>query len=294
MAYLSAATAQRVIAALCAALSLNTAAAQTHGHLDGHLTDSCMMYNPGDSTLMHTPDTLKKAFISFADNVQRQPLVKAAAIMRQAADRLCAIKDRRRKEILRQRLEQYARETFADSISPRHNALLYSMFTKIMNLTYYACMAKLEGNEYMQKNIEKNMPGTPATEFAFIDRKGNGHTLYLEKAPFTVLFFYDPDCHVCHEIAGQLSKVAPLTAGDSIKVLSIYTDSETGRWKAHDPGFPKSWIDGYSPGGEIMREELFYLPVIPSIYLLDADKRVLLRDVSPETLTEVVRQLTNN
>ena len=43
-----------------------------------------------------------------------------------------------------------------------------------------------------------------------------------------------------------------------------------------------------------MREELFYLPVIPSIYLLDADKRVLLRDVSPDTLAEVVRQLTNN
>ena len=43
-----------------------------------------------------------------------------------------------------------------------------------------------------------------------------------------------------------------------------------------------------------MLEELYHLPVIPSIYLLDADKRVLLRDVSPETLTEVIKQLANN
>lgn len=294
MAHTSALSSLCTTAAIFLTISLNTAVAQAQSNSSEHQSDSCMMCDFNDSTLMHNPDALEKTFIAFADRMQRQSPTEAAADMRRTAEHLCAIRNERRKELLRQRLEQYAQRTLGDSTSAEHNALLHSMFTKILNLTYYADMAKRNGNEYMRKNLEKNMPGSPATDFAFTDRKGKNHTLYKEKAALTMLFFYDPDCHVCHEIAGQLAKVSQLTAGDNIKVLSIYTDMETERWKAHAPDFPKSWIDGYSPDGKIMREELYHLPVIPSIYLLDADKCVLLRDVSPETLTEVIKQLTNN
>jgi thiol-disulfide isomerase/thioredoxin len=294
MAHLSALFSQCKVAILCLILSLNFDAAQAQCRQNAQAAGLSQMCNLSDSTLMHNPDTLEMPFIAFADKVQRLSPAMAADTMRQTVERLFATKNRRKKELLRQRLMTYAQNIFADSTSERYNTLLYSMFSKIVVLTYYASMAQQEGNEYMQKNLEKNVPGSPATDFTFVDRKGKRRTLYSEKAPLTVLFFYDPDCHVCHEIAKQLSKVDLFTRSKRVKVLSIYTDVETERWKAHASGFPKSWTDGYSPDGEIMLKELFYLPHIPSIYLLDAGKRVLLHDVSPETLIAVVKQLTNS
>ena len=142
MAHTSALSSQCATAAIFLALSLNTAVAQAQSNSSEHQSDSCMMCDFNDSTLMHNPDALEKTFIAFADRMQRQSPAEAAADMRRTAEHLCAIRNERRKELLRQRLEQYAQRTLGDSTSAEHNALLHSMFTKILNLTYYADMAK--------------------------------------------------------------------------------------------------------------------------------------------------------
>lgn len=269
-----------------------TAQAQKCG---GNGTESpCADISFCDSALIASPDKQEAAFTAFISRMQTLPPADAANCMRQAAQQLCSIDNRRVRELMHNRLEQLARKHLADSTSAQHNALLFSIFTKTLNLIYYADMARRDGNTYMERNLQKNMPGMPAADFAFTDRKGKRRSLYKEKAPFTVLFFYDPDCHVCHDIARSLQKEKALTADSGVKVLAIYTDNETERWKAHTQNFPDTWTDGCSPKGEIAEKQTFYLPVIPSLYLLDADKHVLLRDVSPETLAEVLKQLTKH
>ena len=247
-----------------------------------------------DSTIINNNNAFDNTFASFINEIQAMPPAIAAETIQKSIQNLYNEKDERKKEMVRQRLEKCANKILADSTSAYHNILLYSMFTKILNLTFYADVAQRNGNEYIERNLKKNLPGTPSADFVFIDRNNNTHSLYKEKSPFTILFFYDPDCHVCHDIAKQLAAEPSLTSDPKIKVLAIYTDNETERWKAHQNDFPKSWLDGYSPNGEITEKEPYYLPVIPSIYLLDHDKHVLLRDVSPETLIEVIKQLTKN
>lgn len=278
-------------AALSASAPLAVQAQQHDSICAGSLSTNCDFC---DSALINNPEKTEAAFAAFISSIQTLPHAKAACHMRKTAQRLCAIGNRRVRETMHDRLEQLARKHLANSTSAQHNALLYSMFTKTLNLTFYADMAKRDGNTYMEHNLQKNMPGMSAPDFTFIDRKGKHRSLYKEKAPLTVLFFYDPDCHVCHDIAKSLQKERALTADSSVKVLAIYTDNETERWKAHTQDFPDTWTDGCSPNGEIAEKQTFYLPVIPSLYLLDSDKRVLLRDVSPETLTEVLKQLTTH
>ena len=41
---------------------------------------------------------------------------------------------------------------------------------------------------------------------------------------------------------------------------------------------PSSWINAYDAGARISKEELYDLKAIPSMYLLDRDKRVLAKD----------------
>ncbi len=63
-----------------------------------------------------------------------------------------------------------------------------------------------------------------------------------------------------------------------LEVLALYPDEDLTAWRAHAPQVPSSWINAYDAGARISKEELYDLKAIPSMYLLDRDKRVLAKD----------------
>ena len=63
-------------------------------------------------------------------------------------------------------------------------------------------------------------------------------------------------------------------------VLGIYPDKDLGAWRKHAPEMPAQWINGYDAQLAIRDGELYDLQAIPSMYLLDADKKVLIKDLT--------------
>ena len=49
-------------------------------------------------------------------------------------------------------------------------------------------------------------------------------------------------------------------------------------WHKHYADIPSQWINGYDKGCHIERENLYNIRAIPALYLLDKDKRVLVKD----------------
>lgn len=250
-------------------------------------------YNFSNNTLLQNEEAFKATFVSLADELKRLSPTDAAALSRKIANNVSAIDNPNDRDKAYQLLVSMAQEILADTLSEKHNALINNIFTKTLNLTFYADMARRNENTYLEKNLKKNMPGTTAADFTFIERNGKRHTLHKEKAAFTVILFYDPDCHVCHDMARQLANQKIFTENTDIKVITIYTDNDTENWRNHASDFPKTWIDACSPNGEMAEKQIFYLPIIPSLYLLDAKKHVLLRDVSVETLFKVVEEIVS-
>ena len=73
-------------------------------------------------------------------------------------------------------------------------------------------------------------------------------------------------------------------ADGRLKVLDVYIDEEIDEWKAHLADYPKTWINGYDPTHTLRADLTYNVRAIPSIYLLDRDKTVLLKDVPQERL----------
>ena len=63
-----------------------------------------------------------------------------------------------------------------------------------------------------------------------------------------------------------------------MKVLALYPDEDVALWKEHLSEMAKEWINGYDKNQTITHELLYDLSSIPSFYLLDKDKKVLLKD----------------
>lgn len=139
----------------------------------------------------------------------------------------------------------------------------------------------------------KNRPGHQAADFAFTLADGSSRTLYNIQADYLLLFFYNPDCDTCVEMTRRLRSSGQLSAwqaGKNLKVLAFYPGSDLSLWKSHSAHMPSAWINSYDPAARLFNDELYDLRVTPALYLLDKDKKVLLKAVSFEQLVDFLQQ----
>ena len=62
-------------------------------------------------------------------------------------------------------------------------------------------------------------------------------------------------------------------------------------WKAMQANLPKQWVVGYDADGSIYGKELYDILAFPTMFLLDEQKQVLLKDASPEEVGEYLESL---
>jgi len=143
-------------------------------------------------------------------------------------------------------------------------------------------------------NTSLNCIGTPAADFSFSDKKGKMFTLYGIKAEYTILFFSNPGCNACKEIIESLNssmKVNHYLETGDLAVLNIYIDEDLSSWYEYMPIYPESWHNGFDPNLVIREDKLYDVRAIPSLYLLDSEKRVILKDAPPERLYAYLEQI---
>ena len=236
-------------------------------------------YNFADPTIAAKTEYNEQGFVNFIDLLPRVKPAIAADAMRTFVDRMySACKPQR--EALANLADQY----LGDNESPVHNDMLYAMYLELTASSKFASAAERTRNEYMARNLRKNLPGTVAADFDYITHDGAKHTMHKFEARFTLLYFYDPDCQHCRDTAAKLADMEPQFKNKGIKVLAIYPYEETERWLNINPPFPNSWTDGCSPQGKIINDDTYYFKSMPSLYLLDDEKRVILKNPSVEVL----------
>lgn len=130
-----------------------------------------------------------------------------------------------------------------------------------------------------------NRPGTVAADFSYTLRNGRTGTLHSIKADIILLFFSNPGCENCKEIIDALSNsqnVHNLIETGVLKVVNIYPDQDLSEWFKYMSHYPKEWINGFDPDNIIRSDTKYYMRAIPSLYLLDAEKRVICKDAPLE------------
>lgn len=139
-----------------------------------------------------------------------------------------------------------------------------------------------------------NQTGSPAADFSFVDTAGRRRTLYGIRADYTLLIFGNPDCSACREILEQMAaspEISALIASGRLKVADVYIDEDLDLWKAKKDSYPKEWINGYDPDFVIRTDRIYAVRAVPSLYLLDEKKNVLMKDALPEQILNVLPNL---
>ena len=76
----------------------------------------------------------------------------------------------------------------------------------------------------------------------------------------------------------QSLRLKDMVAKGQMKVLTVYPDEDVALWRERLPEMEKEWVNAYDKNQLITHDLLYDLSSIPSFYLLDKDKKVLLKD----------------
>jgi hypothetical protein len=131
--------------------------------------------------------------------------------------------------------------------------------------------------------LQKNRPSTQAANIRYALASDVKSSLHDLKTDFTLILFHNLDCGSCRELMNQIKNSQTITEMQKrrrLTVLSIYPGQDVDAWKKYLPEMPASWINGYDYDGEIYGQELYVLRIIPTLYLIDKNHQVLMKDVS--------------
>lgn len=199
----------------------------------------------------------------------------AQLLERAAADSICL-------DLLNDLAEHYLDEPN----SPMRNEEYYILFLE--GLLRLPALPETERIRpaYRLEMARKNRPGTTAADFAYTDRHSNRRTLYATRGKRLLLLFYDPACSHCSQILDGLREsavIAGLIANRELAVLAVYTEGDRRLWDETKASLPREWSVAIDES-RIVERELYTLPAMPVIYLLDGQKTVLLKDPTPAEL----------
>lgn len=178
-----------------------------------------------------------------------------------------------------------------DPNSPMRNEDIYYHFVKRLTSYEGISLEMRDKYAYDAKMCSLNKVGTVAADFRFADKNGKIRTLHSIEAPVTLLFFSNPGCTMCYDIIQTLSgseAISERIAAGQLAVLNIYIDEDLEGWRSYMPIYPENWYNGFDPDLVIRTENLYNVRAIPSLYLLDENKKVLFKDVPEQTLFRVL------
>lgn len=134
--------------------------------------------------------------------------------------------------------------------------------------------------------ILKNKVDTVAAQLELEDQNGKKISLLNSKSKYTILYFFDPDCSRCVGVSPIVKDWLINAAPKNISFLAVYVDNNSAEWHKYlkENKFPNNWAYLWGNKNFATIRTQYWIESIPSIYLLDENKKVILKDVSYKQL----------
>jgi thiol-disulfide isomerase/thioredoxin len=150
------------------------------------------------------------------------------------------------------------------------------------------------------KNAETLKPlliGKIAPDLLMLDRQNQPIRLHNVEAPYTVLFFWAPDCGHCKKAIPDVVKFYQEYQSRGVAIFSVCTslqDKVKDCWEAVDERDMGEWVNVVDPYLRSRFKQIYDIRTTPQIYILDKDKKIIMKKIGADQLSEVMDRLMEN
>ena len=150
-------------------------------------------------------------------------------------------------------------------------------------------------------NLMANIMGNPAENISLPDTSGKIRSLYAESAPYTIVCFWDPTCGHCKELVPVLdSMYQHKWKKEGVKIFAVAKETEGSKkewFEILHKHKLNGWINVYYSREEEKKRvdagipgytQLYDAQVVPTVYLLDKDKRIVAKKLTWQQTDDIL------
>ena len=251
-----------------AALPSSLPASERAEYLRTHYWDT---FDFADTLFIARADTLHMldAFASYvalgADSVAMADLVRRASVSRPMLDYFGMLAER----------------VLHDPNSPLRDVERYiPVLRGKLASPWYDTLERL-GPETELRLALRNRVGEQAGDFRCTLASGATTRLYDLRADYTLLLLTDPECPMCRRTTEELlasPRLNELAERGTLRILTLYSGEDTAAWRGSLSHAPRGWLHACDAACTVRDEGIYDLRALPALYLLDREKRVLVKD----------------
>lgn len=171
------------------------------------------------------------------------------------------------------------------------------------NLAQYYISGKADWNDStfvadIKERVEKmqnTFIGDTAKNFLAPTAKDKHIRLHEIDAPYTVIYFYDPECGHCKEETPVMKKVSDKYIDEGIQFIGFYTQVDEKNWESYiEKNNLHQWINVWDPYNRTNFRFNYNIYSTPTIYILDEDKRIIAKRIGAEKTGDILKSELNN
>jgi len=254
------------------------------------LTHYWEQFDFADTTLVNNRDVTEQGFVNFIALLAGGTTPED--LMRESLENWCMafVGQEHARKVLTQTADDY----LYNPNSPFYNEGLYGMYLEALLGKLPQTDAMRSAYRFKLELVRRNNVGDKATDFTYYQPDGTRRTLATTpvKNDRLLLMFYDPECESCHEVLLQMAAdtaLAEAVRAGKLSVLAVYTEGNDAAWRKALPDMPEGWMVG-TDCEAVKTGALYDLKAMPSLYLLDGKKTVLLKDAAYEKIRAALQE----
>ena len=233
-------------------------------------------FNFSDTLFLEIPErACEMALVNYADLLSRLPLAKSAPYLKDFLAKASA------NAAMQNHMAGLLRKYLVNYDSPLRNHELYICAAEYLKenaldeITRYNAMQDAH-------LLSLNPQGSVAADFTYFLPDSTVARMHGVESPYTLLFFYNPNCRSCQGIIEALKTSTAINRAletGALTLLAIYTQDDSPVWREFIKETPQGWTNGCDNGMKLISESIYDLRNLPVFYLLDSKKRILVKDL---------------
>lgn len=164
--------------------------------------------------------------------------------------------------------------------------LVKNYYTK--EKAYWVDDATLYKIQDRAKILEPLLLGKVAKNLILADSNGVYQALHSVNAPFTILYFWDPDCGHCKKVTPKVKAYYDKVKSKGVKVFAVCTEVEMKKWKDYIVENKLDWINVGDPELRNNFRHDFDIQTTPQIFVLDKDKKIIARKLDEDNMEKIL------
>jgi thiol-disulfide isomerase/thioredoxin len=244
-----------------------------------------------DERLLHTPVIMNKVKRYFEELTPQQPDSIIASLER-LVEQLPTIDN--------SQYYQYFVNWVAINYEPTKTSLMDSeaIFVHMVknHFTYERAFWSDSTNTYALQlradEMANSLVGQPGPNVKVPDVNGTPQELYQLKAPYIIVYLYNPDCEHCQEQTPVLANLHRKWQQQSPPLADVYAiaiDTERDLWLNYTRKIGATWTNVFDPSNKSIYKT-YFVDVTPEVYVLGPDRKIIAKNLNVNQIEEVIRR----